>query len=91
MLKALQAHKELTQRASDAQVTYEALSYLNECRSYFEKLTALVDDGQLAEGVRRVRELATLLEGAPEALARADVMADMRVRSISLFICLRML
>ncbi|KAL5536950.1 YTM1_1 [Sanghuangporus sanghuang] len=78
LLEFLEAHKRLQQRASDARVTFEAISYLSECRSRFESLTALVHDGSLAEGVRQRNELSSFLNRAPEALANADVMADMK-------------
>ncbi|KAL5492372.1 YTM1_3 [Sanghuangporus weigelae] len=78
LLKSLEAHKKLQQRASDARVTYEAVSYLSECRSRFESLTTLVHDGSLAEGVRQRNELSSFLDRAPEAVANADIMMDMK-------------
>ncbi|KAL5513152.1 YTM1_2 [Sanghuangporus vaninii] len=78
LLESLEAHKKLQQRASDARVTYEAISYLGECRSRFESLTTLVHDGSLADGVRQRNELSSFLNRAPEAVANADVMTDMK-------------
>lgn len=43
-------------------------------------MTTLVRDGKLKEGLRKSNELDTFLDGAPEAVENAEIMADMRVR-----------
>ena len=78
-MRSLKAHRELAQRASDARVTLEALTYLGDCRSKFESLTTLVGDGHLPEGVILCTEVSEMLDGAPKAVAKANIMPDMKV------------
>ena len=75
----MRANSELAQRTSNAQVLQNALNYLNDCRTRFEKLKDLVRKGELYEAVILSRKVNKVLEDAPTALAQANVMVDMKV------------
>ncbi|THH07395.1 hypothetical protein EW145_g3406 [Phellinidium pouzarii] len=78
LVVSLEAHSKLAQHASNARTVHDALSYLSKCSDGFEALTLLVNDGKLAEGVDSGEKVFKMLESAPEVLAKADVMVDMK-------------
>ncbi|KAI5123541.1 hypothetical protein M0805_006700 [Coniferiporia weirii] len=75
---SLKVHSELAQQASNARAVHEALEGLSQCTDHFEALTQLVNNGKLPEGVASGDILLKVLEGAPDALAKANIMADMK-------------
>ncbi|KAH8116435.1 Centromere/kinetochore Zw10-domain-containing protein [Phellopilus nigrolimitatus] len=78
LLASLGAHSTLAQRTSNADAVHDALSYLRYCCSEFESFTSVVHNGRLPEGAAFAEKVLKLLEEAPEALAKADVMVDLK-------------
>lgn len=58
----------------------ESLKYISELRGALTLLEQHVGAGQLSEAVEAVRDLQSLVDTAPAAVSRADIMADFKVR-----------
>jgi hypothetical protein len=85
-LRALSAHKALAQQAQDAAVLRDALVHLARCKKHVEALEGLARAGELAEAVEAARRLEGELERSPQALARSEAQAKLKVRcSVCLF------
>ncbi|KAF5387324.1 hypothetical protein D9757_005736 [Collybiopsis confluens] len=78
IVKTLTAHSALAQKATNARVKHEALSYLLRCRKEFASLEELVKNGDLPEAIETCAVAQRLLDDAPTALAQADVLRDLK-------------
>lgn len=69
----------MAQDAQDAVTLEETLKYISECCSALTLLEQHVGAGRLSEAVEVVKELQGLVEAAPLAASRADIMTDLKV------------
>ena len=82
LVSALSAHAKLAQQTLDAEVLHESLSHLLRCRTEFDALNGLVNEGRLPEAVQSLEGLDRALSGAPVALAQSEAMVDMKVNQL---------
>lgn len=80
LLKALNAHSELTRRALDARTQHLALSHLQFCKRLYMQLSSLVDDGLLVDATRVSAELEQAMFDAPPAIRQAVIFQGLQVR-----------
>src|ERR1700722_17694508 len=79
LIDNLSVHSSLAQELCDAEVTLEALTHLQRCRTEFRAFVLFVETGELSDAMRMCSILEPLLEDPPVALARTTVMKDLRV------------
>lgn len=79
LLASLRAHSKLARTTSDASAASESLEYLASCRKTLRLAEELLADGKLPETVRSVEELQSKVNGAPPALSRANIFAELKV------------
>ncbi|KLO17945.1 hypothetical protein SCHPADRAFT_936603 [Schizopora paradoxa] len=84
LLKTLNAHSVLAQETQDTITLAESLEYISECRSALASLEQHVRAGQLSEAVEEVKKLQSLVDTAPLAVSKAEVMTDLKGRLRSL-------
>ncbi|KAI0061027.1 hypothetical protein BV25DRAFT_1782681, partial [Artomyces pyxidatus] len=77
LLQSLASHASLAQQAKDTEVISDSLEHLLRCRTEFDALEGLVVDGRLAEAVHASARFEDTLNGAPAALARAEVLVQL--------------
>jgi centromere/kinetochore protein ZW10 len=85
LVKSLTSHASLAQNSSDADITYEVLSYLLRCRVEFNTLSSLILDGRLPQAVEACGALDLLLDKPPIPLDHSDILLDLRVSSQSFY------
>ncbi|KAJ3929915.1 MAG: hypothetical protein NXY57DRAFT_922396 [Lentinula lateritia] len=78
LVKTLTAHSTLAQKATNARIKHEALSYLLRCSKEFSSLEGLVRNGDLPEAVESCASIEQSLKDAPIALAQSDVYLDLK-------------
>ena len=79
LTKALTEHSTLVQRTSDAAVLRAALAHISQCRTEYRKLSQFVKDGALPQAVQSRQTLQKLLDDAPKAAVKAEVMVNLKV------------
>lgn len=76
---SLTQHASLARDAADADVRYNAVAHLLQCRSQLRHLAGLVRDGRLDEAVVACNALEKAIVDPPRPLNESEVMLDMKV------------
>ena len=79
LVNTLTSHASLAQNSADADVTYDVLSHLLQCRMVFRTLSSLIQEGLLPRAVDSFGDLEVLLDKPPIPLGQAEVILDLRV------------
>ncbi|THH27514.1 hypothetical protein EUX98_g6676 [Antrodiella citrinella] len=80
LIMTLSQHASLAQEVADAEVKYETLAYLSQCKRAVTSLTALADEGRLPDAMDACAELDRLLEVLPSPLENAYITTDLKRR-----------
>jgi centromere/kinetochore protein ZW10 len=75
-------HAKLAQESVDAEVKYEAISHLQQCRVKLIYLESLILAGKLSDAVQAHVDMDLWFEQAPMSLSQTNVILDAKVRQV---------
>ncbi|KAI8996428.1 hypothetical protein BD414DRAFT_455134 [Trametes punicea] len=84
LLNTLRSHSALAQKAADARARHGALAHLLRCKDELNRLTQLVEEGELPEATKAHASLQGIIKAAPEPLQRSEIMSDLKRTSSAL-------